>query len=143
MRTRLWAALSCPISGITFTRAMTSPSRTVSPARLTISEMMPRICGLMFTSSRGSMAPVTTVTFCREVRTTVSSSYSTVSGRDFFHRCQKVPRKTRAMAPSTMYLMYFFISSLFFVFSFVPHRIHGLDLHRAGGRCQPRRHAQD
>ena len=64
--TRDSALESWPISGITFTVAMTSPWRTVSPASLYTSEMMPEIWGLISTSSRGCTLPVAT-TYCLSV----------------------------------------------------------------------------
>ena len=55
--TRDSAALRVPISGMTFTVAMTSPCFTRSPALQSTSEMIPEIWGLMSTSSRGSTLP--------------------------------------------------------------------------------------
>ena len=66
-RKRLCAELSCPISGITFTLAITSPAVTFSPATLYIAVMMPLICGFTFTSSRGSIFPVMTVDLLRSI----------------------------------------------------------------------------
>ena len=82
-RTRFSALLSEPMSGITFTLALTSSFLTFSPATLYISETMPDICGLMFTSSRGSILPVTMVFFSRSESCTSQISYTCSLGRDF------------------------------------------------------------
>ena len=58
--TRDSALDSWPISGTTFTVAITSPLLTDCPASLRTLEMMPEIWGLISTSSRGSTLPVAT-----------------------------------------------------------------------------------
>ena len=60
-RTRDSALFNWTISGITLIRAMISPSFTICPASFSNSEMIPDICGLISTSSRGSTFPVATV----------------------------------------------------------------------------------
>ena len=60
-RTRLWAAESEFMSGMTVSLAMTSPFCTIWPASLKISVMIPLIWGLMLTSLRGTILPVSTV----------------------------------------------------------------------------------
>ena len=60
--------------------------------------MMPLIWGLTLTSLRGSILPVTTVVRWMSATATVSSSYSTVFGRDFLKRNTKVPITSTASA---------------------------------------------
>ncbi len=110
--------------------------------------MIPPICGLTFTSLRGSIFPVIIVVFFTSFISGVNSLYTISLGCDFCHRNTKVPMKIKAMMVAIISFLYFFILFVFFrcfvvsIFEgslFIPHGINRFDAHgtcRWGKSCQ-------